>query len=162
MNVDGSSLRLILDDPIGPTSPSWSADGARIVFESGLGHERTGSGDRDIYEVEIVTREVTRLTTDPARDEYPAVSMDGSRIAFTRQSQGDGHTYLMNADGSGVTQPSSGEGIDLRPAWSPDGMSLVFERDGDIYLMDADGSHLTRLTEGPSEDGNPVWAPTAR
>jgi Tol biopolymer transport system component len=159
MNADGSGSRQIVEDPTGPSSPSWSPDGARIVFESGLGEEETGSGDRDVYAVEIATGDLTRLTTNPARDEYPALSPDGSRIAFTRQRDGEADIYVMDADGSGVSQLSSGEGIDLRPAWSPDGTRLVFERDGDLYVVGADGSDLTRVTEGPAEDRDPVWAP---
>lgn len=159
MNADGSDSTLLVEDGTGPTSPSWSPDGTRIVFETGLGQESTGSGDRDIYVVEVATGGLTRLTTDPARDEYPAVSPDGSRIAFTRQSQGDADIYVMGADGSDVTQLTSGEGIDLRPAWSPDGTKIVFERDGGIHVMNADGSGLSRLSEGPAEDRDSVWAP---
>jgi tricorn protease-like protein len=159
MKADGSGPRWILEDATGPTSPSWSPDGTKIVFETGLGQEATGSGDRDIYAVEVSTGRVTRLTNDPARDEYPALSPDGSRIAFTRQRQGDADIHVMNADGSGVRQLTSGEGIDLRPAWSPNGTKITFERDGDIYVITADGSGVTRLTEGPSEDRDPAWAP---
>jgi Tol biopolymer transport system component len=159
MNADGSGPRWILEDSTGPTSPSWSPDGTSIVFESGLGEERTGSGDRDVFVAEVATGELRRLTSDPARDEYPALSPDGSRIAFTRQSRGDADIYVMNVDGSSVTQLTSGHGVDLRPAWSPDGRQIVFERDGDVYVANADGSDLTNLTEGPAEDRDPVWAP---
>src|SRR5205823_4987152 len=34
----------------------------------------------------------------------------------------------------------------LRPAWSPDGDRIAFQRHGDIYVMRADGSHVVRLT----------------
>jgi Tol biopolymer transport system component len=103
--------------------------------------------------------ELTRLTEDPARDEYPALSPDGSKIAFTRQEDGVVHVYLMNADGSGVAQLTSGEGIDFRPAWSPDGTKIAFERDADIYVMNADGTGVTRLTDHPARDSWPVWSP---
>jgi Tol biopolymer transport system component len=159
MNADGSDPRQILEDATGPTSPSWSSDGPTIVFETGLGHERTGSGDRDIYAVDVSTGDTTRLTTDPARDEYPALSPDGSAIAFTRQNDGDADLFVMNADGSGLTRLTSGPGIDLRPTWSPDGASIAFERDGDVYVMNADGSGVAALTEGSPEDRDPTWAP---
>jgi Tol biopolymer transport system component len=162
MNADGFGPRRILEDVTGPSSPSWSPDGAEIVFESGLGQEGAGNGDRDIFILEVATGRVTRLTDHPARDEYPVLSPDGSRIAFTRQRQDDADIYVMNGDGSGVTQATSGEGVDLRPAWSPDGTRIAFERDGDIYVMTVDGSAITRLTEGPSEDRDPAWAPDGR
>jgi dipeptidyl aminopeptidase/acylaminoacyl peptidase len=159
INTDGSDARRVLEDATGARSPSWSPDGATLVFESGQGQETTGSGSRDIYAVDISTGGTTRLTTDPARDEYPALSSDGSTIAFTRQRQGDPDIYVMRADGSGVRQLTSGPGIDLRPAWSPDGTEIAFERNGDIYVMGADGSGITALTEGPQEDWDPVWSP---
>jgi len=90
MNADGSGSRQIVEDPTGPRSPSWSPDGTRIVFESGLGEEETGSGDRDIYAVEIATGELTRLTTDPARDEYPADGCSQGRSANQQEPTDDG------------------------------------------------------------------------
>jgi Tol biopolymer transport system component len=159
MNADGSGPRRILEDVTGPSSPSWSPDGDEIVFESGIGQEATGSGDRDIFLLQVATGRVTRLTDDPARDEYPALSPDGSRIAFTRQQESNADIYVMNADGSGVNQVTGGEGVDLRPVWSPDGTRIAFERDGDIYVMTADGSAIMQLTDGPSEDRDPAWSP---
>lgn len=154
-NSDGSGWTLLLEDYTGPTSPSWSPDGRKIVFESGLGHEQTGSGNRDVFVMEVETGEVTRLTDDPARDEYPALSPDGSKIAFTRQQDGVVDIYLMNADGTAVTQLTSG----FRPNWSPEGTRIAFERNGDIYVMNADGTGLMRLTVGPADDWEPAWSP---
>src|SRR2546429_5455754 len=69
----------------------------------------------------------------------------------------------MNADGSGVTQLTSGEFVDDDPVWSPDGQRIAFHstRDGgdeDIFVMNADGSGVTPLTfnDGVS-DAVPVW-----
>ncbi len=158
-NSDGSGVRLLLEDSSGPTSPSWSSDGREIVFESGLGHEQTGSGNRDVYSIDVESGELTRLTDDPARDEYPALSPNGTKIAFTRQQDGVVDIYVMNADGAGVIQLTRGEGEGFRPAWSPDGTKIAFERNAHIYVMNADGTGVMRLTEGPAEDGEPAWSP---
>lgn len=155
----GSGATSVLEDDTGPTSPSWSPDGGTIVFETGLGQEQTGSGARDVYAINVESGELTRLTDDPARDEYPALSPDGTKIAFTRQQGEVVDICLMNADGTGVTQLTSGEGIDLRPAWSPDGRNIAFERDADIFVMTTGGSGVTRLTEGSAEDRDPAWSP---
>ncbi len=62
--------------------------------------------------------------------------------------------FVMNADGTGVTQLTSGFTND-DPVWSPDGMRIAFQstRDGheEVYVMNADGTGLTRLTfsDGP-------------
>jgi TolB protein len=72
----------------------------------------------------------------------------------------------MKADGSDVRRLTSGPGMDMRPAWSPDGKRLAFtsNRDGnyEIYLVNADGSGLRRLTHNPERDDYPAWHPDGR
>ena len=46
-------------------------------------------------------------------------SPDGSRIAFSSDRDGDFDVYVMNADGSGVTNLSDNPAEDSLPAWSP-------------------------------------------
>ena len=85
--------------------------------------------------------DVIRLTDDPARDDSPAWSPDGRRIAFTSERDGNAETYLMNADGSNPVRLTDNPAWDLFPAWSPDGARIAFasDRDGnlEIYLMNA-------------------------
>jgi TolB protein len=81
--------------------------------------------------------------------------------------------YLMNADGSGLRNLTSGAGRESGPAWSPDGapagrrIAYVSDRDGneEIYVMavpdgtDTDDSGQTRLTNDPGDDSHPAWSP---
>ena len=89
--------------------------------------------------------------TQPARS---------GRIAFTR---GHFQIYVMNADGSGQTRPTSNAAYDSRPAWSPDGTQIAFQsnRNGnhEIYVMNADGSGQIRLTTAAAADRWPAWSP---
>jgi len=55
------------------------------------------------------------------------------------------------------------EGINIQPAWSPDGNRIAFARHGsggqaDIYLMNADGSGVVRRTAGMRLH-SPAWSP---
>jgi Tol biopolymer transport system component/outer membrane protein OmpA-like peptidoglycan-associated protein len=56
-----------------------------------------------------------------------------------------------------------GSGMDIDPAWSPDGSRIAFQsdRDGDpdVYVMNADGSDVRQLTNSPGFDGAPSWSP---
>src|SRR3954463_10208163 len=81
------------------------------------------------------------------------------RIAFLRESGRRGGIYSVCPDGSGLVRLTSGLG-DFRPAWSPNGDKIAFQRHGDIYVMRADGSHVARLTH---QGGfTPAWSPSGR
>ena len=126
----------------------------------------------DIYVMNSSGSGVTQLTHHPSTDRpegasFPAWSPDGGRIAFSSSRSGDEswHIYVMNADGSEVTQLSDYYGLDVSPTWSPDGSRIAFSsyRSRDegwaIYIMNADGSEVTRLTDYSGQDVSPAWSP---
>ncbi|MEX1094237.1 MAG: FG-GAP-like repeat-containing protein, partial [Acidimicrobiia bacterium] len=83
---------------------------------------------------DVVYEDASGPTTVATRDALtaPAISPDGSRIAFSGVV-GDGSLglyaiFLVNTDGSGLTQLTLGSYSELDPAWSPDGNSIVFSR----------------------------------
>jgi TolB protein len=63
--------------------------------------------------------EVRRLTKDPALDDFPAWSPDGTTIAFVSNGDGNFEIYSMNADGTGVRRLTNDPPMDIHPAWSP-------------------------------------------
>jgi len=58
----------------------------------------------------------------------PTYSPDGRRIALAgKNSRGDTHLFVMNADGSNLTPVTDGAGeINIRPRWDSDGDTLYF------------------------------------
>jgi len=89
-------------------------------------------------------------------------SPDQFAFVSTRQG-GQQDIYLMNDDGTQVTNLTNHAGRDFSPAWSPDGRKIAFDsnRDGnfEIYVMNADGTNQTRVTNDPSTDQQPRWRP---
>jgi Tol biopolymer transport system component len=87
------------------------------------------------------------------------------KIAFDSELSGNREVYIMNADGSGLTQLTFGINPDYneQPTLSPDGTKILFQshRDGDweIYVMNSDGTGQTRLTNIAGDDGAPAWSP---
>src|SRR6266498_3846919 len=91
-----------------------------------------------------------------------ARSPDQIVFVSTRQG-GQEDIYLMNDDGTQVTNLTNHAGKDFKPAWSSDGTKIAFhsDRDGnfEIYVMNADGTNQTRVTNDPSTDQQPRWRP---
>ncbi len=63
----------------------------------------------------------------------PALSPDGTRIAFTRIGGSAGGLYVINSDGSGEQQIFGAQEQIMAPKWSPDGEWIVFSRSNGSY-----------------------------
>jgi TolB protein len=66
--------------------------------------------------------ELTNNDTDTA----PAVSPDGKQIAFMSRRDGNWNIYIVNSDGSGLSQLTDDPAEDGLPTWSPDGKVIAF------------------------------------
>ncbi|MFL6335175.1 MAG: S8 family serine peptidase [Pyrinomonadaceae bacterium] len=141
MDADGANRRPLNNDLQGATEPDWSPDGQRIVVtvNFSLWVSRVG-----VYDL--------RRLTQGTFDSHPRYSPDGSKIVFQRSTDGQPDIYVMNADGSGVTQLTNNPAYDLAPDWSPDGSKIIFTswRDASVmvYSMNPDGTNVTKLTGG--------------
>jgi hypothetical protein len=160
-NADGSDQRVLtsLDDP---QAPSWSPDGTRIAFFTGLGV--------DIYVMPVDGGGPTQLTNPPSDcgDISPVWSPSGDMIAFVRDCDGRGFSdvYIMNADGSDSRSVTDGHMRIIPPlSWSPDGKRIAFSvwaKDRrQIALIDLDRSGFQTLTtEG--DNSSPAWSPSGK
>ncbi len=160
MNADGSDQTLLTDIGGSNTSPDWSPDGQRLIFDS------TRDGNHEIYMMDANGGHLVNLTQHPAKDYSPTWSPDGTRIAFVSDRHGDEEIYVMGADGSNPTRLTDNPGFDKAPAWSPDGQYLAFYSrrlpfNTEVYRMRADGTEQVRLTHDADFDGFPVWQPSA-
>jgi Tol biopolymer transport system component len=159
MNPDGGDPDRITFDSASDVDPDISPKGREIVFTSNQ------SGNNDIY-VQDRRGVVRNLTNNPANDEWARWSPDGKQIVFdSNRNGGVFEVYVMNVDGSNVTQLTAGPVLGRYPSWSPDGKQIVFRRAIDIYVMNADGTGTpAQLTSevAPSFAQMPVWSPNGR
>lgn len=110
-----------------------------------------------------------RCLTDNRRFDYePVWSPDGSRIAFTQQTDDPRNpdVYTMNADGTEKKRLTFGPRDDDEPQWSPDGTQILWNRNrgdnptGKLMVMNADGTEKHPLAGPERDDADGSWSPT--
>ena len=160
MNVDGTGLTRLTQNPARDHVAAWSPDGRKIAFAS----DRSGGGD--IYVMNADGTGVTRLTTSPAIDANAAWSPDGASIAFNSTRDGDPNIYVMKSDGSDQQRVTRGAGGDVYPAWGPENKSRGVPPTGGATSTSSStsirlDSHSTRsLTSNLSPPERTIARPT--
>jgi len=122
-------------------------------------------------EAALVVTERVALTDDPSADIQPALSPDGTKVAFASRRDGNLDLWVMNLDGTEVRQLTHSEGANVYcddPQWSPKGDFLVYTSNKgetqslDVWVIGADGTNDHPLTVEPSTDWMPAWSPDGR
>lgn len=128
----------------------------------------------DIYKMNFNGEIIKKITNGPigAINVEPAVSPDGSKIAFSSDRAGRPMIYVMNADGSSPKRITFAGAFNSSPVWSPDGSKIAFaaqdSNNFDIFVMNADGTGMIRLTSAkkpnglPSNNEDPSFSPDGR
>jgi serine/threonine-protein kinase len=118
--------------PPGPyVYPRVSPDGTRIALD-------WGGPDRDLWTWDLGRRTLTRITDDPAEDMLPIWSLDGRRIFFASNREGEFHVYSTAADGGSAPRLEfAGPKFDVPNSFTPDGAQLVtFENFHELDVVD--------------------------
>lgn len=116
------------------------------------------------------------VTPTPDNPVGPIATLLGGgtgQIVFASTRSGIPQLYLVNADGTDLTQLTIMEKGACQPSWSPDGSQLVFispcvgradlfetiYNESSLYVVNADGTGLKQLTPAPGSDFEPAWSP---
>jgi TolB protein len=165
-SVDPASVATVSEDGtvsgVGPgharvtaTAPGGKTATADVFVESELLLAGTRNGSLKLYWVDRANLSVLRrAASDTALATDPAISPDGSRVAFVSTRDGNLEIYVMDADGTNLTRVTNDPQPDGRPAFTPDGLGLVFQAQRmvngkpflEIYSAALDGSGLKALT----------------
>jgi acylaminoacyl-peptidase len=137
MPAEGGTPRQITSGPFdhGGT-PRWTPDGQNLIFSANRHDESDYDPENsEIYEVAISDGSIRALTDRLGPDADPAVSPDGSRIAYVGyddryQAYQVWRLYVMNRDGSGSRLVTADFDRDVRgPVWDENGRGLFFQYD---------------------------------
>ena len=175
LNRSGGEAQRLTDTPQDVDDFAWSPDSTRLVVilrdpsEEELAAARTreqgkeDSGDKDKRPKTKKPWVVDRLQFKTDEVGY----LDRRRA----------HLYVLDLATKNLTQITSGDYDDARPAWSPDGRLIAFASNRskpdpdrtyntDIWVVAANntdkGAQLTQVTTNPGDDDMPSWSPDGK
>lgn len=140
--------------------PSFTSDGKQFVYAS------PRSGNWDIYLQRTGGSAYINLTHDCAQDDtQPAISADGSHIAFRSERDGGG-LYVMESTGE---NPRRVAAHGYLPTWAPDGRRLIYSTHNfispgqvprppsSLFVINLDDNSETPIRTGDAFE--PKWSP---
>ncbi|MCL5952819.1 MAG: protein kinase [Chloroflexi bacterium] len=151
-NADGTDIAEITSG----FNPAWAPDGSRIAYASC----ETNSSQCGLYIYDLKKAATTMITRDNGAN--PQWSPNGDKIVYQADN---GHSHLnvfvVNADGTGSKQITSGQGDDGQPTWSRDGNTIFWRSDRNgtgwaVFAMRPDGSNARLVLSNTPPDPN-LW-----
>lgn len=172
MNLDGTELEQLTNEPGRDYEADTSPDGQTLVFAS----QRDGPNNSLLYLMDIDGSNVRRLTEPPAEgrviDDYAHWSPDGRHVVFQRTTAPedgvpDADIWMVDTQTGEETQlTDTPDSWDSTPSVSADEKSVLFEsdRDGDyeIHRLDLASGDVTQLTDSQGTDAEAKESPDGK
>ena len=145
---------------VDPRSPDASADGRVVLFDAD--DYGAGTGLQRIYELDLTTAAVRRLTVDPfgsSTDKAPSSSGDGSQFAFITDRQGTPEQLVIEDTANGL---AAGVGNEVARAHAADWCQvsdvITFTDRNGLHVLDVDTRTATTVLSAPGTD-RPTFSP---
>lgn len=117
-------------------SPSFDLTGELVYFSAAKNFKR------DIYCVNLQTKEIKRITNDGHFASAPVVSPDGKKLVYIDFIGDFQKMFLIDLETKEKRQLTSGRYNDNSPSWSSDGTTIVYAADDEkdsvwnLYTLD--------------------------
>jgi dipeptidyl aminopeptidase/acylaminoacyl peptidase len=174
-NRQSKELQVVAEDSGRYGPPAWSPDSSRVAFT----FRRNFGEQSELLVYELGTGDTTTAVEWEGRLSSPTWSPSGEQLAFAGESGefydtfpfpdegGKGYEiYMVNADGSELTQLTSTDGLVRLPSWSPDEDALAYilltlnSPDESVQLIDPTGPQGQPITLCTTYlVSRPIWSP---
>jgi Tol biopolymer transport system component len=119
-----------------------------------------------IYRLDLATQQVGLIFSSQLQISFLDLNHGGDRLVFSQVVGGDDTSqeeiFLIDTDGTHLTQLTDNDIWDLYPVWSPDDARIAFlsQRTGSlgIFVMNADGSQQGELLDSDAHEADIDWA----
>jgi actin-like ATPase involved in cell morphogenesis len=153
VGLDGTVHKVV--DRGALSDPAMTPDGRFVVYWRADGAGQEGGA---LYRAPLNGQDTPVPITDGGtlRDNDPAVSPTGDRVAFTRAGKG---IWTVGLGGDNQEKQLTKQDGDQDPSWSPDGNQITFKRQDQVWIMNADGGDAHRITKPGDVGTAAAWSP---
>jgi eukaryotic-like serine/threonine-protein kinase len=110
----------------------------------------TYAANNDIWRYDLIRKTKQRLTFGGGNNSAPFWSLDGKRVVYTGEKNGNQNLFWKRADGSGKEeQLTTGLTFKVASSWTPDGKTLAYTQatstGADIWMLPMEGDRKPYL-----------------
>lgn len=160
MNSDGSGRKKLYDSGAWEGEPEFNKEGNKLFFVT---ESKTAFSARylSIHLMNTDGSGNTKLTEN-ADCREPALSPDGSRVAYISHASGNYDIWMMDSDGGNATRITDDAGDERAPSWNPDGNTIVYSSGGNLYTTDIHSLVTQKLSNNSYNDIEPSFSPDGK
>jgi len=175
IDVNGSGTRTVFSislDGVGLARlASDSSENFRPTSAGGMvAYASYRTGNPSLFTVPLSGGNETSLDSLPYPAVEPALSADGSHLAFVTSVSGNNKIWTSTSTGTNATAVTASLGTDgvdeENPTWSPAGDALVFVTtqygNAGLVQLTLSSSKETPISNGRTTDVDPAWSPDGK
>jgi TolB protein len=138
--------------------------GGQSLFGTHIYFISTRTGHKELWRMDYDGKNQTQITHFNNISQYPDISADGTKIAFTSWVRGQPAIFVFSVDPvRDLRFYNQNAGTNGTPSFTPDGKQILYMSSAGgccgIYIANLDGRGLRRLTSSSSIDSEPKVSP---